>query len=162
MKFLPPLPPVEGLHPLVIHLPIGLLLGVPVLLLASWVIRKHARGLSLAVLLVMATGTAGTFAAMATGEKAAAPIENQSGLHDAIEDHEEMAEMTRNAFLGLTGLFAVSMLIPALRQGKPAFLFGALFLALYLGGGVLLANTAHRGGRLVHELGVRAPMGATR
>lgn len=30
------------------------------------------------------------------------------------------------------------------------------FLAFYLAGTMVLANTAHQGGRLVHELGVRA------
>ena len=32
------------------------------------------------------------------------------------------------------------------------------FLVLYGTGALFLVNTAHQGGRLVHELGVRAPV----
>jgi len=68
-----------------------------------------------------------------------------------------MAEMTRLVFTVLTVLFAAIRAIPAIaRQRSRSMLAHMLFLVVYLGGILLLVNTAHLGGRLVHEFGVKA------
>jgi hypothetical protein len=54
------------------------------------------------------------------------------------------------------------ILAPALLRRDPGekatIALAALFLAVYAGGALMLANTAHNGGRLVHELGVQSLM----
>ena len=63
-------------------------------------------------------------------------------------------------FTVLTVALAAILLAPnALRRPLarvPQTMLLGLFLIAYLAGAALLANTAHAGGRLVHQLGVQA------
>jgi hypothetical protein len=64
----------------------------------------------------------------------------------------------------LTVVFAAIVFVPrVIRRPLPrlaSVAAGVVFLALYLCAAVVLANTAHQGGRLVHELGVHNPAAA--
>jgi len=79
-----------------------------------------------------------------------------------LKQHEELAQTTGLLFLVLTVVFTALLLVPrVLRLELSRTLSTALFLAflvLYSTGVLFLVNTAHQGGRLVHELGVRAPV----
>ncbi len=157
----PPLPSWDALHPLVVHFPIALLLFAPLLVVAGFLLRSpRGRGVQLAALTLMVTGTIATFVAAATGE-AAGKLADRTELSSAVlEHHEELAESTRTVFTGLTLAYAAVLFGPGLlRSQLPPVASAALtvvFLVLYAAGGVLLANTAHNGGRLVHELGITA------
>jgi uncharacterized membrane protein len=162
MSGLPPLPSWDGLHPLIVHFPIALLLVAPLFIVLGIVLRRG--GLFLwAALLLMAIGSTATFFAVSTGEAAGKLAERTPEINAVLEHHEKLAESTRGVFTVLTLVFAVIVLAPAafrrLREGRvfPTVL-PLLFLLLYGVGLVLLANTAHNGGRLVHELGVQALM----
>lgn len=154
----PPLPSWDGLHPLIVHFPIALLLVAPLFVLLGVVLRR-GRPFLWAALILMAIGTAGTFLAVSTGEAAGKLAERTPQINAVLEHHEQLAERTRVGFAVLTAIFA-AILVPAFFRREPGrvvtVVLPLVFLVCYGGGVVLLANTAHNGGRLVHELGVQA------
>jgi uncharacterized membrane protein len=161
MSQFPPIPSWDALHPLVIHFPIALLLVVPFLIVTG-ALRPPERGQTIlyVALALMIAGTLGTFLAVATGEAAGRIAERTPQIDVVLEHHEQLAEATRIAFSVLTVVFAAILLIPViLKKTSNRLVSTALslaFLVLYGGGILLLTNTAHNGGRLVHEFGVRA------
>ncbi len=156
----PPIPPWDGLHPLIVHFPIALLLVAPVLVLLGLVVRPYSRGLLAGALTLMLLGTAGAWVAVETGEAAAQLADRTPEITTTLQRHQELAETTRTVFTLLAALFAVLFFAPVVlrKDWKPALVYTShgLFLAFYLAGMLVLANTAHAGGTLVHEHGVRA------
>ncbi len=165
MGLLPPMPSWDGLHPVIIHFPIALLLVAPLLVIVSLFV-KSARPWAAAGLVVMTLGTLATYLSVSTGE-AAGELAERSALaaRAVLEQHEEMAETTRNLFTALTLMFGALVVLPALTRRPLARTVSmsatVIFLALYAGGALVLMNTAHQGGRLVHEYGVRAAIAPT-
>jgi len=160
---MPPLPPYEGLHPLVVHFPIGLLMSAPVLLLIAMFVPTRRATWAGAALVVIALGTFASFLAVSTGEAAAEIAEQYPAAEQTLERHEEMGETTRVLFAILTLLYSGVVAAVALRGEKMRRLIWigvtGVYLVLYAGGLVYLANTGHEGGRLVHVFGVQAPFG---
>ncbi|HWR14459.1 MAG TPA: DUF2231 domain-containing protein [Terriglobales bacterium] len=165
MLQLPPVPTWDGLHPLIIHFPIGLLLIAPVfVLIGAAVCPKQARSFLIAALLLMLIGTASTFIAVETGEAAGKIATRTPEINRILERHEALAERTRVTFTVLTTVFAVLLVLPIVLKRNTRIFTTALpllFLLFYGYGAVLLANTAHNGGRLVHEYGVQALVAPT-
>jgi len=159
MEFLPP-PAWDHLHPLIVHFPVALLLAAPLFIALGALWKKERRGLFAAGLVLMILGTASAYLAVETGEAASELVHGSQEVTHILLHHEKLAEGTRLVFTALTLLYAILLFLPG-RFKKPlgkvaAIVLYSLFLALYAGGAVLLANTAHNGGRLVHEFGVRA------
>lgn len=157
----PPIPPWEGMHVLVVHMPIGLLLAASVFVLLATVFPRWAGA---SALILLSLGTVGAWVAVATGEAARDVVEDgPDPIWDLMERHEELADMTLNAFAALTVLYAVIVLLPLFwkKAARPtvAVIANLAFLVLLLGGNLLIANTAHLGGLLVHLYGVRAQLG---
>lgn len=157
----PPLPlDWSGLHPLIIHFPIALLLVAPLLLILGVALKNGRRAYLVSALVLMVVGTITTYVAVSTGEAAGELAEGVGSVGAMLERHEELAETSRAVFTVLTLLFAALIAVPALMkrelQGPIFYIAHGVFLAAYLGGSVLLANTAHEGGMLVHQAGVRA------
>jgi uncharacterized membrane protein len=157
---MPLVPSWHGLHPLVVHFPIALLMVAPILVVVGLLGRKWERPFLAAALVVMALGTAGAWLAVASGDAAGQLADRLPGVAPLLERHEEMAETTRTLFTVLTLVFGAMVFGPwALKREPPrALRLGAhaALLAAYAGALVYLANTAHQGGRLVHEKGVHA------
>jgi uncharacterized membrane protein len=157
---LPPWPGWTGLHPLVIHFPIALLLVAPVFVLGAIVRPRNAARFTLPALVLLVLGTAGAFVAVATGEAAAELVTRSDAVAAALERHSELAETARNIFALLTFVYAAIVIRPVgLRAlARPAYTVAAnaMFLVLLLGGNLLIANAAHQGGMLVHGLNVQA------
>ncbi len=157
---LPPWPGWDGLHPLVIHFPIALLLIAPLFVALAVVRPKHAGMFGFSALLLLAIGTAAAFVAVETGEAAAELATRTDAINAAIERHASMAETARDLFAGLTALYAVLLGLPFLVKKLSArgwvMATNTIFLGLLLAGGVVLANAAHQGGLLVHKYGVQA------
>ncbi len=163
---LPPLPgSLDALHPLVVHFPVALLLVAPLLVLLGLFLRERSRGVMLAALVLMVFGTAATFVAVASGEAAGKLADRSGGVAVALEHHEELAERTRLIFTLLTIVFAGLLALPTVMRREagrvPTTAFILLFLLMYAAGTLSLVNTAHQGGRLVHEMGVRSLMPAS-
>lgn len=157
---LPPLPSWDALHPLIVHFPIALLLTAPVFVVFGLLRPRSGRGPFLAALVLMLIGTSATWLAVATGEAAGELASRSVAVQATLEHHEELAESTRTVFTILTLTFACLLGLPVLLRRRPGSMAttisGVVFLAAYLGGAVVLANTAHQGGQLVHVHGVHA------
>ena len=160
MQF-PPMPTWDALHPLIIHFPIVLLLLSPLFIVISAVLRPPSgRPYMIAAIIVLLLGTGSLFIAASTGEAAAELAERGGAMNAVLESHENMASASRVAFSGLTLLLLAIYLLPRF-LGREETQFAArylpvAFLAVYLVGALLIVNTAHAGGRLVHEFGVHA------
>lgn len=154
----------DSLHPLVVHFPVALLLTAPVFVLAALLVPDHSRWFLISSLILMLIGTGGVYVGVSTGEAAFVEAETPGPEADAILDqHQEWGEMLRPVYTGLTAVLAVIIgLWPRIthvsRWAGPAVL--VLFLLALGAGGYVLVRTAHLGGRLVHEYGVHAVLGA--
>lgn len=157
----PPIPTSwDSVHPLIIHFPIALLMIAPLFVLIGLILRKHGKAFAITGLILMVLGTISTWVAVSTGEAAGAMAIRTPEINAALEHHEELAESTRLLFTLLTATFALLLGVPLLlkRELKPILTMGlqGAFLLFYLGCTIVLVNTAHMGGILVHEYGVHA------
>jgi uncharacterized membrane protein len=162
MIALPQIPPWDELHPLVIHFPIALLLTAPLfIIIGALVVPQRSRPYMIAALLLMVLGTAGVWFAVATGEATADLVIRNPDISAVLERHQSLAEKVRVVFTAATLLFAAIFLIPrALHRDATRLttsIVPLVFVVAYAGAALLLANTAHQGGRLVHELGSSPP-----
>lgn len=159
----PPIPPTDGLHPIVVHFPIALLLVAPLFMVLA-AAQKRAGGMAAAALVLVLLGAAFTFLAAWTGEMAEDQAEAVAASKATLERHEDLGGLARFVFAGLGVLYAglVGFGVASKDKLKRPLWVGvhAAYLVVYAGGCLLLANVAHDGGRLVHEFGVRAPIAA--
>ena len=157
---LPPWPGWDGLHPLVIHFPVALLLIAPVFLVLSAISARHATGFSVSTLILLAIGTAAAYVAVETGEAAAELADRTEAITAGIMRHQTMADRTVAVFTAITVTYAILLVLPLLVKRLAArrarVIVAVLTLVAVLGGGLQVAATAHQGGMLVHKLGVHA------
>lgn len=159
---MPPIPPWNAAHPAIVHLPVGLLMFVPVLVLLALVLTRLRLGLSVAAAAALVSGTLAAQLAVMSGEAAAeiAVVDEQSEA--VVHEHEESTEQARMVFIAISCIMLGGLgwvLVKRERAPKWA-LPGTLGVVLIASGVgcVMLANAAHLGGRLVHEFGIRAPL----
>ena len=163
MLMVPPIPSWQTIHPLIVHFPIALLLIAPLFIVIG-VLRKPSRSFPFlfVALILMTLGTVSTFVAASSGQAAGELVESAPQAKAVLEQHEELAETTEIAFSALTLIFATILFVPRLLRRERTRVISTflplVFLMFYATGAITLANTAHQGGRLVHELGVRAQM----
>lgn len=163
---MPPIPDLPGLHPLAVHFPIALLYAAPLFILLGLLDKPQRRAVFfLSAWILMLLGTAGAFIASLSGEAAARLASPPPDVKAILEQHEELAETTRLFFSILAAIFAAMLFLPRLRKRPPGravtTLLPLVFLVLYGAGMVILADTAHHGGRLVHEFGLHAVLGSS-
>ncbi len=160
---LPPNPGWEGLHPLVIHFPISLLLVAPAFIIIGMIFRRHARGFFMAGFILVLLGTVSAFVAVQSGKAAGELAERTPEISAVLERHEDLAETTVTVFSVLALYYALLLFGPSLLKKELSRKFYAaayiVFLLSYAAGSAVLVNTAHNGGRLVHEYGVHSMMG---
>lgn len=162
MSILPPLPPWEGAHPIIVHLPIGLLAAAPVFGALALLWNSRRREFMTSTLILLALGTLGTLLAVASGEAGESVAKAIPGARPVLHEHEERAELARNVAIALTLAAGFATLLAwkwhaSLRRGvwcvvSALVLLGTLALA------ILVARAGHEGGRLVHEFGAHAPL----
>jgi uncharacterized membrane protein len=163
MLQLPQIPGWESLHPLVIHFPIVLLLLSPVfVLIGSLVSPLRGRPYMIVGLVLLLAGTGSLFLATETGEAAAELADRSPEVNSVLQAHEQLASQTRLIFSVLTALlvalFALNHFSARMISRLQTTTLSLVFLALYATGILTLVNTAHQGGRLVHQFGVHALM----
>ena len=120
MLTLPPMPEWQTIHPLLVHFPIALLLVSPLFIVIG-ILRKPAAVSTFMVtaLILMGLGTAGTFAAAASGDAAGEFVEKIPGVTAVLEQHEALAESTEIVFTALTVIFAAIVFVPRLMKSQP-------------------------------------------
>jgi uncharacterized membrane protein len=157
----PAIPSWDALHPLIIHFPIALLLIAPIFIIVGAVLTPaKGRSYLIAAMVLLLVGTAAIFVAVKTGEAAGKLAERAPGMELVLETHESLAERTQAVFGVLSVIFLALLAVPWVLKRSDTRLTTTIlplaFLVLYSAGALLLVNTAHNGGRLVHEFGVRA------
>ena len=157
----PAIPSWDALHPLIIHFPIALLLIAPIfIVIGAALTPTKGRSYLIAAMVLLLVGTASIFVAVETGEAAGKLAERSTGMQQVLETHESLAERTQAVFSVLSVIFLSLLAVPWLLKRADTRLTTTIlplaFLVLYSAGVLLLVNTAHNGGRLVHEFGVRA------
>jgi len=111
---MPQLGPLGEYHPIVVHFVIALaILGV-VLRWISLSGRLAFTGPAAATLILIAA--AASLAAVKSGTDAHGPAERVPGARDAVVEHEEWGERTRNALLAVAALELVGLFLA--RRGK--------------------------------------------
>ena len=157
----PPIPNWDAFHPLIIHFPIGLLLVAPIFIaVGAAVSPAKGRAYLIAAMVLLLVGTGSIFLAVESGEAAGKLAERTPEMEQVLENHQSLAERTRAVFSVLSVIFVAVISAPWLVKRADTRLTTTIlplaFLVLYSAGALLLINTAHNGGRLVHEFGVRA------
>ena len=160
---LPQIPPFEGLHVLLVHFPVALLVAAPVFVLLAMILPVRLRWCSFAAVVLLAMGTAGAFAAVATGEAARDAVEDgPDEMFNVLKQHEQLADLVRIVFLVVTVLYGLFVLLPVVVRKwiTPSYLVPVqlVFFLVLLASNLLVANLAHLGGRLVHQYGVHATL----
>lgn len=159
----PPIPPYEGLHPIVVHFPVALLLIAWLPMLIALIDKKRRNTWLTSAALLLIVGTIAAFAAVMTGEATedAVAITTQT-IDDAVHEHEEAAELARNLFIAVTAIFIAGWIVATKlpeKKKKPAAIAATILIAFsYATAALTLANAAHQGGVLVHQYGVHAPI----
>ena len=157
---IPPNPGWDGLHPVVIHFPIVLLLVAPLLVVVGLLVAKHRNGFFLSALVLMVLGTVAAYVAVSTGEAAAQVADRSPEINRVLALHQSQADKMRLWFTILTtGWLAIMLALHFGRNklgGGLKIVVPLIFLLCYLPAMLGIANMAHLGGRLVHQYGVHA------
>ena len=166
MLQLPPLPTWNSLHPLIIHFPIVLLLVCPLfILIGAFLSPAKGRPYLSTALILLLLGTASLFFAVQTGQVASQLVDRDPPVEVLLKSHYALAIETRAIFVALSMIACVVFLVPRLLGNADGLLFSSMlplsFLVFYGVGVIFLLNTADRGGRMVHELGVHAMISPT-
>src|SRR3990172_5506510 len=149
------MPNIAYWHPQVVHFVVALLFVGVALRLLSLTGRWSFTGPAAATLIFL--GTAAAVVAVKSGTDAHGPAERVPGARDAVVEHEELGERTRNLFLVVAALE-----IGALALGtRPARRWVTIAAAIGGFGGLLvLYEAAEHGGELVYAyaggVGVRS------
>ena len=147
----------NGLHALIAHFPIILLLLAPFLVILGMGLSAAKRRLFLAsALTLMVLGTAMTFVAAMTRQAAMKAVGSTPAFKVALGEHRALAETTQELFIVLTLEFAALLFVPRLLgrelESRVNTALFAAYLLFYATGALLLVNTAVQGGRLARDL----------
>lgn len=136
------------IHLFITHLPLfGLFLGFFPLLFG--LLRKD-KGVKVVALAVILVAIAGGLIASQTGESAEDTVEKMAGIsHDAVELHEESAEITMLFLVGLGVLSGIGLYLE-IRDKRLAKQALFLVLAVSVFAFYFVARTAMLGGKIRH------------
>ena len=132
------------LHPMVVHFPIALLLVGFSTDLAGLIIKREF--LSQAAFYLLILGALGTIAALMSGEQAGDAITEQGLLKQAVEQHEEAAELA----VWLVGITTAVRIILVVLKKYSGILKVMAFL-LFFASVIAIVRTGYYGGALVYE-----------
>lgn len=144
-----------ALHPFMVHFPVALLFIVPLFILAGLFIAGVRKAVFAVTLVLMFLGIAGLFLSVSTGNMAAENLTPDPAYLETLEKHLELGEQALVIFSVLTAVFLLVLLAGHFRPTeKIQAPLTVLFLLLYGAALILLFNTAHYGGELVHRHGL--------
>lgn len=147
-------PDIGVFHPQIVHFVIALLMVGVVFRLISLTGKAQFTGAAALTLILIGTGA--SVLAVKSGEDAHGPAERVPGARDAVGEHEEWGERTRNLFLVVAALELLALGLSDRRRRAVLVASGVVGL----GGMFVLYETAEHGGDLVYQyaggVGVRS------
>ena len=147
-------PDIGVFHPQIVHFVIALLMVGVVFRLISLTGKAQFTGAAALTLILIGTGA--SVLAVKSGEDAHGPAERVPGARDAVVEHEEWGERTRNLFLVVAALELLALGLSDRRRRAVLVASGVVGL----GGMFVLYETAEHGGDLVYQyaggVGVRS------
>ena len=138
-------PDIGVFHPQIVHFVIALLMVGVVFRLISLTGKAQFTGAAALTLILIGTGAA--VLAVKSGEDAHGPAERVPGARDAVVEHEEWGERTRNLFLVVAALELLALGLSDRRRRAVLVASGIVGL----GGMFVLYETAEHGGDLVYQ-----------
>ncbi len=141
------MPDIGVFHPQVVHFVVALgFVGILLRLVSVTGFLPWTKPAA-TVLLLVAAGAG--VVAVQSGKDAHGPAERIPGARDAVHEHEELGELTRNLFLAVAALELAAL---ALRRREP-IARGILYLSAAggIGAGIALFEAAEHGGAVVYS-----------
>lgn len=140
-------PSLAAFHPQVVHFVIGILIVGVAFRIVALTGRLKWTGPAATTLLVI--GGVAAWVAAKSGTAAHGPVERIPGARQAVQEHEEWGERTRNVFVGVAALEVVALVLSA----GAARTVRAVSALAGLAGVAVLYETAEHGGDLVYSYG---------
>jgi uncharacterized membrane protein len=141
------MPNIGVFHPQIVHFVVGLLIvGVGARVL-SLVAGKRLPWLSPMATTLIVLGTIAALAAFQSGIQAHGVVERIPGTREAVEEHQEAGEWTRNVFLLVAVLELASVILGSRRAAAGLRIASAV---IGLVGLAVIYRTAEFGGRVVY------------
>ena len=150
------MPPLNHIHPAIVHFPVALLAVAPGLVLLGALWPAQRRGVHAAALILLLLGLLGALVALATGEAAKTFAHRTPELRVALDHHQDLAWQTVAIFgaLALAWLarWAASRFLQWQWPPRIGRALALLWLLVSAWGVVMVLRTGHAGGQMVHEL----------
>jgi uncharacterized membrane protein len=140
-------PSLAAFHPQVVHFVVGILIVGVLFRVVALTGRLKWTGPAATALLVI--GGCAAWVAAKSGTAAHGPVERIPGVRNAVVEHEEWGERTRNVFVGIAALELVALAL----SGGAARTVRAVSALAGLAGIVVLYEAAEHGGDLVYSYG---------
>jgi len=140
-------PSLAAFHPQVVHFVVGILIVAVAFRVIALTGRLRWTGPAATTLLVI--GGVAAWVAAKSGTAAHGPVERIPGAREAVEEHEEWGERTRNVFVGVALLELVALAL----HGSAAKTVRAVSALAGLAGVFVLYEAAEHGGDLVYSYG---------
>lgn len=137
-------PTFAAFHPQVVHFVVGLLIVGVLFRVVALTGRMKWTGPAATTLLVL--GGCAAWVAAKSGTAAHGPVERIPGAREAVQEHEEWGERTRNVFVGVAALELLALAL----SGGAARTVRAVSALAGLAGVAVLYETAEHGGELVY------------
>src|SRR5215472_2918889 len=123
----------NGLHPLIVHFPIALLLVAPLFVILGMAIGPpKGRPFLVSALVLMALGTSSMLVAVESGEAASELVRSTSSVRAVLQQHQDLAETTEVLFTLLTVVLAALLYAPKLLRRELGLRVVMALLAAFL------------------------------
>lgn len=140
------MPDIASFHPQVVHFVVALLIVGVLFRLVSFTGKVPFTNAAATTLIVL--GTLAAVVAVESGTQAHGPAERVPGARDAVMEHEEWGERTRNVFLVVAALELVGL---AVRNRKHRRIVHAAAGIIGIAGLFVLYEAAEHGGSVVYS-----------
>ena len=156
------MPDIGIYHPQIVHFVVAfLMLGVLARVISLLPSGERLRFVGPMATALLVLGTLAAVAAVQSGKNAHGPVERVPGAREAVVEHEEWGERTRNAFLVIAVLELGALALFTRRRLAKALL--VLSAVAGLGGMYVLFEASQQGGELVYDyaggVGIRSGEG---